>query len=430
MEGGGAFASQDRDESGGFGMGWSSIRLAALSLCLSVTSLLAQPTSATHEHEAAVAPSQPIASLPFELHANKIYLSVHVNGQGPFPFVYDSGSGFAVLDEDLARELQIETQGSFQVGGAGAGRMTGSLAQGVRFSCDGHDFGADPTLILPLDRHLRSTTGRRLAGLIGNYLPRRFTLAIDYARSRIDLFEVIGFVHDGSGVELPAEFEGGHVLVRATVTPLDGPAIEGRFILDTGARLAMSLNAPFVRQNSLLRGGELKTIVGHGIGGRVEHAVTRLDHLRLGDIVIEDPITTLSEDADGVLASSRAAGILGADILRKFTVIFDHRRARVILVPNASLPAPVEFDMSGLWFEAEGEAMDCLRIVHVVPGSAGAEAGLQEDDVIVGLEEAPSPLRRSDVVELLRSGDGRSLHLKVRRQDETHDVLLTLRRQI
>src|SRR5438876_9798457 len=46
--------------------------------------------------------------IPFQLNANKIYLSLRVNNQGPLSFILDSGAAFDVLDEERAKALGVK----------------------------------------------------------------------------------------------------------------------------------------------------------------------------------------------------------------------------------------------------------------------------------------------------------------------------------
>src|SRR5262245_30249333 len=67
-------------------------------------------------------PSRPIATIPFQLIDKLIFLPVQVNGSEPLWFVLDSGASGCVVEKQSAERLALKTQGSGQVGGAGAGK--------------------------------------------------------------------------------------------------------------------------------------------------------------------------------------------------------------------------------------------------------------------------------------------------------------------
>lgn len=373
-----------------------------------------------------------IAEVPFRLVANKICVDATVNGAGPFPFVFDSGSPPVVLDEDLANQLEIERGPEFQVGGAGASTMRGAMARGVRIGRDGLNLGQQQTIVMPLTRFLGPTSGMPIAGLLGNYLGRRYTLEIDYDKSVLRFYDPDEYEYDGPGHMLDARFSSGHVIVDATVTPRGGEPRTLPFILDTGSRLGLTLNTPTVNQHNLLDATPtILAAVGHGVGGRITHPVGRVERFSIAGFDIDNPVTTFSQDQGGILASEHVAGIVGADLLKRFTLILDYQRRRVILEPNDALDDPSEFDMSGLWLEARGQDFNQMIVAHITEGSPAAEAGLEVEDRLVEVDGRPAAaFTRSELVDLFRSEDGRQIPLVIDRMGKRIPLTLRLRRQV
>lgn len=80
-------------------------------------------------------------------------------------------------------------------------------------------------------------------------------------------------------------------------------------------------------------------------------------------------------------------GDLGGEVFRRFTLVLDYSRQRIILEPNAYLLEPVEADMSGLELMAEGEDLQTLVVNEVAADSpAAAAAGLKEEDELVAVD--------------------------------------------
>ena len=69
--------------------------------------------------------------------------------------------------------------------------------------------------------------------------------------------------------------------------------------------------------------------------------------------------------------------------MKRFTVAFDYEARRMYLAPNAAYAKVDEFDRSGLWLIAEGDA---LHVADVAGDSAAARAGLGEDDRITAID--------------------------------------------
>ena len=49
----------------------------------------------------------PITSIPFELFGDHIIIQVSIDDSEPLDFIFDTGSGYTVLDEDVSRELGL-----------------------------------------------------------------------------------------------------------------------------------------------------------------------------------------------------------------------------------------------------------------------------------------------------------------------------------
>src|SRR5688572_23867349 len=73
------------------------------------------------------------ATIPFELDNKHIMLSVKVNGK-PLTFVLDTGDQVAIVDLDLARQMNLVLSGEVRVGGAGAAISTGYFVKNATFT--------------------------------------------------------------------------------------------------------------------------------------------------------------------------------------------------------------------------------------------------------------------------------------------------------
>ncbi|MCH3719183.1 hypothetical protein LZB68_08880, partial [Campylobacter lari] len=72
----------------------------------------------------------------------------------------------------------------------------------------------------------------------------------------------------------------------------------------------------------------------------------------------------LSTTDKGALALADYGAILGGGVLRRFSMGIDYDAKRLYLVPNAESTQADAFDRSGLWLQAEHDA---LRVADVAP---------------------------------------------------------------
>jgi hypothetical protein len=116
----------------------------------------------------------------------------------------------------------------------------------------------------------------------------------------------------------------------------DGTAITGIFLIDSGATTALWLTKAFSEAHpeflSAQETIEVPNVVA--VGGQLSARLGRLPAIRLGGFVVPNPLTQFSQNTSGIWATPDLAGIIGAQMLRRFTVIFDYRRREMILEPN------------------------------------------------------------------------------------------------
>jgi hypothetical protein len=157
----------------------------------------------------------------------------------------------------------------------------------------------------------------------------------------------------------------------------------------------------------------------------------RAKRVQLGSFVITDPVVGLQREFTIPGFPRTTKGIVGGGLLRRFSVIFDYERKRMILEPNQHLHDPFEFDMSGAWIVSDKPHSNGFRIASVMPNAPALEAGLRAGDVIVAVDEQPAEELTVEqlTLEIFRQ-EGRILDLKVKRENEIVERRLKLRRLI
>ena len=232
-------------------------------------------------------------------------------------------------------------------------------------------------------------------------------------------------LEDDSGGKVP--------LVRARIMQPGRDPIEGKFIADTGVRVALSFNSPFVEENKLLQSTQ-KTIQAPLGGGSMvresKQPVGRVPNLQLGSFTFKNPVAIFFLDKKGVLASPEFDGVIGGEILRRFKVVFDYSRQQMILEPNRHFSAPDEYDMSGALMIAEGNDFKTLKVRHLIEDSPATAAGLREGDVITAVNGTLASKLSLEQLRRMFKKDGQSYLLSIKRGDERMQIRIRLRRLI
>lgn len=136
------------------------------------------PQTASESHS--TPSNQSLATIPFELYFNEIYVRVRVNNSEPLWFVVDSGAGGWIVDRARATRLGLHLeQDTAQGTGAGSGTYDVSYVKDVNFSVA--DFSISVPLIGVIDMSAhKSQIGREVEGLVGFDFFEKFIVEIDY----------------------------------------------------------------------------------------------------------------------------------------------------------------------------------------------------------------------------------------------------------
>lgn len=372
--------------------------------------------------------------LPFELTNNHIYVQVRINDSPPVWFIFDTGAAASMVDLELARSLGLQMQGQIQGMGAGANRPTGSFLKGVRLSLPGEDGYQQALQIAFPFSALSLYEGRALSGVLGYEFICQFVIEIDYAAQCMRLRDPQDYHDNSGGSVVPLTFKTNHPHVRARLELAGRAPIEGDFVVDTGSRLPLALTRPFVETHRLLQ-HTARTIsapvAGAGVGGESRALIGRWPEFRLGGFVLKNPIVGFSQDQEGAFATTQFfEGNIGGAILRRFKVILDYSRNRMILEPAAGFSEAFETDMSGVVWVAEGADFKTFTAHQVAENSPAVEAGLRKGDVLVSLNGRSAREYSLEQLRQMLRQHGKELTLTLQRDQQPITMKLKLRRLI
>ena len=310
--------------------------------------------------------------IPFERVGNFIYLQARVNDSEPLWFLLDTGATASNFDVDRAKAL---------------GFSRDDFVNGMSLSLPGVKLFNQK--LLPR-RAGFGNNGHSSDGQLGYDFIRRFVIEIDYVNNTLILHEPNGYKYSGCGEIIPLTLleddSGGKVpIVSVEIMQPGRAAIEGKFIADTAVRSSVNFNTPFVNRHKLLERAE-KIIQVPLSGGAIvresTQAIGRVPAVQIGRFTFKKPIAIFFQDKQGVLASPEFDGVIGAEIWRRFSVIFDYSRRQMILEPNRYISDSEEYDMSGMLLIAEGTDFKTLKVKRTVESSPAITAGLRAKEML------------------------------------------------
>jgi hypothetical protein len=250
------------------------------------------------------------------------------------PFLLDSGAGMTVIDSAVAAMMRLP-HGGILPGAAAGGMADFSMTRIPGFTIAGVELLEQTAISFPVSGLLKEMEGMEIGGILGYDFLSRFVTRIDFERALLSCFEPDSFAAPVGATVLEAPLAHNIFTLSAS---LDGT--EGLFYLDTGANSSL-IQGTFVDSAGLARGRRTQPIEIRGAGGEEEAALCRFDSLRIGDYVLAQPVLAITRGGEGISALKNVDGIIGNDILERFTVTLDYRRQRVFLEKNArSIRAP------------------------------------------------------------------------------------------
>jgi len=357
---------------------------------------------------------QSLATIPFELYGNQIFVRVRVNNSGPFWFVVDSGAGGWIVDRAHAVRLGLRLeQETAQGTGAGSGSYDVSYVKDVSFRLS--DFTVPVPLIGVIDlSNNRSQIGREIEGLVGYDFFEKFIVEIDYEAKIIRLFDPKTYHYSGVGETIPiaVDREARNPFLTAEIT-VQGAAPQSRkLLIDTGSN--DTIDDSFVAEST---GPKREAVSGVGLGKEFKSTVGTVSRVRLGAVSFEN-----------VYAGAGGVALVGGEILRRFTVIFDYAHGHMILEPNEHLKDAFLWDASGIVSLRLVPESGKFLINSVLQGSPASEAGLREGDLIQSIDGLSSDHFTLHQVQSIFLRVGAEHHLTVQRANQLLKVDIKLRK--
>jgi len=120
--------------------------------------------------------------------------------------------------------------------------------------------------------------------------------------------------------------------------------------------------------------------------------------------------------------------LVGGEILRRFTVIFDYAHGHMILEPNEHLKDAFLWDASGIVSLRLVPESGKFLINSVLQGSPASEAGLREGDLIQSIDGLSSDHFTLHQVQSIFLRVGAEHHLTVQRANQLLKVDIKLRK--
>jgi len=359
--------------------------------------------------------------IPFQFRNNFIIVDLIFDDVFPLKFIFDTGSENTILvKKEFTDILNISYDRSFKVLGADFEQeLTAYLVRNVNMDLPNLP-GPNLDLLVLKDDYFKfeEYTGLKIHGILGMDLFKTFTIQIDYIKQKLTLYRVENFkVPSKKFKPLVTEIHRSKPYLTADAKIKGDTITKVKLLLDTGASLSLLLHNNSSKALSMPE-KMIPGKIGNGLGGFIQGFVGRINQLAFDEYYFNSVITNFQEVNENVneRVNYGRNGILGNEILSRFTIIFDISHSKIYLKPVKKYNKYFRYDRSGITLIASGKKLDQYRIKELVPNSPAAEAGLQVGDLIKSVNFIPlgsDAIRR--ITRLLQKRPGKKIRVEILR---------------
>ena len=330
-------------------------------------------------------------NIPLELIANGlVFVRAKVNDH-PGWFILDNATQGFLVNRSFAREISLESGGNAVTRGDTGKVLEAGVARDVRISLPGLELTHRNLVVIDL-KSLEPAVGHEVDGIIGSRLFDDFVVAIDYEHRTYAIYSPRNYHSAGKEQAFPVRIDQhGFQFIDATIALPGARPITANFLIDGGANTFADLYKPFSEAHHLPPPAmKLLNEPATSADGTTHSQDGLADRISIGTYSIAKPPITFAQDTEGLMAAKDHAGLIGAEFLERFNVVFDNLGKRIWLTPNSRYTEPAEYDQSGLRLRAEGSAFQTFVVNRIVPQSPAPEAGIQTGDIVESVDGRPA----------------------------------------
>lgn len=372
------------------------------------------------------------ARFNFELFNNLVLVPVIVNNSSDtLKMILDTGVAKTLITGlPNGEEVNLNYTEVIRIAGLGEGESIEAFySQGNKLQVNRTTGKKQVVLVLKEDIFSLSTfLGTFVHGLIGHSLFKDFIVEIDYDQQWIKLHDHERFgdryfkkKESPKWSSVPLSFRNDKPYVDVEVQQKDGSWIPLTLLIDTGASFALSL---YYSENDriLLPEKRVRSFLGNGLSGEIQGYFGRIERLKIANFTFKEPIASFP-DEEGIMRSivfSSRDGSIGAEIMKRFKVMFNYRDSTMIIKPSDYFKDDFFYNKAGIEIGTPFPNIQLYQVTYVRENSAADIQGLQEGDFITEINgRNSSHFTLNEVINLMQGREGNKIRMKIVRDDST-----------
>lgn len=365
----------------------------------------------------------PTKSIPFELFGDHIIIQLSVDGSEPLDFIFDSGDGITVIDEEIAEQLHLVKEKVI----LNQGTVSGSLIKHNKLEIGDYLLEKNIKVYATDLDHLEISLGRDFDGIIGYDLLHHHAVRIDYDNMKFEIYE--HGQHPKRGEAIPFKLNTAIPTISGNVVLNNGEPHPGTFFVMTGAGTTLDFNSPYAEEYDVIhKTGEHYFYYVKSISqDETKHYEGMVKSFTFGKQKFEDLPIGISQAKTGTQAHEKVSGILGNKILSRYNVIFDLPAKLIYLEKNKNFDDHFTVNCSGIDIQLSKDKKKVL-IHQVFEGSVAEAVGIKQNAELISIDgkQALKDLNFPEIQKMLVQ-PGKSVKLVVAQDGEEKSVNLALK---
>lgn len=328
-------------------------------------------------------------SISFKLINNLVVFPIKVNGK-KLNFILDSGVGTTILFNINTKDsLQLKNVQKIKLRGLGSeDAIDAILSKGNIFSF-GNILSRSQNLYVVFDDSfdLSSKLGITIHGIIGYKLLKEFVVKINYGLKKATFYnsETYQYKKCKKCETFNLEFHKlkPYINVGVKLSTFSNKITPVKLLIDSGGSDAMWLfknsHPDIIEPKKFFR-----DYLGEGLSGVIYGERAFIDRLVLGKFELNKPTVSYPDSVSiaHALNFKGRNGSIGANILKRFVVIFDYKSQKITLKKGSSFRDPFRYNMSGIELVYNGKLLVKEQDFGNIELS-GKEVGNQRNRVIL-----------------------------------------------
>lgn len=391
----------------------------------------------------------------FQLVDNLIIIPVEINGVD-LSFLLDSGVSKPILFNITNIDtLQIKNVETVYLRGLGGGEPVEALKSQNNFFKIGSAINVNQDIFVVFDSSINFTPrlGVDVHGIIGFDLFRDFIVEINYSSKYLKLHKPDNYVYKkcSNCEQFNLSFYNNKPYIDGEVI-IDSEKIPVKLLVDTGSSDALWLFEEDSLNMNPINDYYFIDFLGKGLSGSVYGKRSKVKSFRLKNFLFNDVNVAFPDSTSISYARKHEErnGSISGEILKRFNIIMDYKKARMILKKNNKYKSPFRYNKSGITLEQNGirvvrekyleKTSDPFRksndentvisflelyrynlkpafsIVELREDSPAKRAGLMISDVIISINgRGTHTMKLQDIIEIFSGDENKLLKLVVER---------------